>query len=107
MGFAGKFLPVYGLDASYAASPNSTINLRLNWLEPSEDNPNFAFRLPVSFGIEGRFSSQGPYGCPPDTGEGIGLEYIWDPLKSHLPSTRESEITHHWLKGYIGDKFRF
>jgi len=105
IGFSHFFLPVYGINAVYLPGSNTNINFKLNWLEESEDNPEFAFKLPVSLGFVGRFSSRGPYDYS-SVEQGIGLEYIWDPLRSHLISS-EGEITNHWLKGYIGDRFWF
>ena len=95
IGFSRKFLPIYGLNLFYLPSSNTNINFKFNWLEDNEDNPEFSFKFPLALGFIGRFTSQGSC-TTSNIGEGLGLEYVWDPV-----------LTHYWLKGYIGDKFWF
>jgi len=94
IGFSRKFLPIYGVNLIYFPTTNTNVNLKFNWLEDNEDNPEFPFKFPLAIGLGGRFNS------------GLGLEYVWDPAKSHLV-TAEGKLTHHWLKGYLGDKLWF
>ena len=106
IGFSRKFLPIYGLNLFYLPGSNTNINLKFNWLEDNEDNPEFPFKFPLTLGFGGRFTSQGSYALS-NIGEGLGFEYVWDPAKSYLVSTSESKLTHYWFKGYIWDKFWF
>jgi len=106
-GFSGKLLPLYGANLQYQPSSNSSINVNLNWLEDGEDNPEFVFKLPVSAGIEGRFRSQDTYLGWQPAGDGIGAEFVWDPLKTNMMTSSEGKITHYWLKGYVGNRFLF
>lgn len=106
IGFSRKLLPIYGIKAVYLPNLNTNINFKFNWLEGNEDNPEFQFKFPLALGVGGRFTSQGSYNIY-NIGEGIGFEYVWDPARSHLVSTPEGKLTHHWLKGYIGDRFWF
>jgi len=106
IGFSRKFLPRYGINMSYLPSLNTSINCKFNWLEDSEDNPDFVFKFPLSAGFSGRITSQGSYSVS-NIGEGIGLEYVWDPAKSYLVSPSDSKPTNHWLKGFVGDKLWF
>jgi len=106
-GFSGKFLPLYGANIQYQPSTNSAVNINLNWLEDGEDNPEFVLKLPISAGVEGRFRSQDTYLGWQPAGDGIGAEFVWDPLKSCLMTSAEGKKTHYWLKGYVGSKFQF
>jgi hypothetical protein len=105
IGFSRKFLPIYGINTAYLPTSNTNVNLKLNWLEDNEDNPEFLLKFPLALGYSGRFASQGPYDIS-NIGEGSGIEYVWDPAKSRLV-TADGKLTYYWLKGYIGDKFWF
>ena len=106
IGFSRNLLPIYGINARYLPNSNTTVDFKLNWLEHNEDNPEFLWKFPMSLGIGGKFASQHSW-IASSIDEGLGVEYIWDPAKSHFVSTSDSELTHHWFKGYIGDKFWF
>jgi len=106
IGYADKIIPIYGAEAVYLPASNMTANIKLNYLEANEDNPEFRFKLPISIGLNGRFSSQAGFDISGNE-TGLGFEFLLDPFRSHMISPSGSNLVDHWFKGYLGEQLVF